>query len=139
VIRLSPETLEEIRSHGAGTYPEECCGALVGSVQGGSKSVLHLRPFRNGNPEGRERRYFVGPDDWRDAETWAQARGLDIVGIYHSHPDHPARPSEFDREHAWPWYSYLIVSVERGRPEDVTSWVLSEERDRFDPEELRCT
>ena len=139
MIRLSAGVIEEIRSAGARSYPEECCGALVGRAEPGSKSVLMIRPFANGSTEERERRYHVGPGAFRDAEAWARARGLDVVGIYHSHPDHPARPSEYDREHAWPWYSYVIVSVEHGTPSLVRSWVLSDERDRFDPEELQCT
>lgn len=139
MIRVPKSVAEEIRSAGARSYPEECCGALVGRAADGSKSVLVARPFPNGNADERERRYYVGPDAYREAEAWARERGLDVVGIYHSHPDHPARPSEFDREHAWPWYSYVIVSVEQGKPKSMTSWVLAEERDRFDPEELQCT
>ena len=139
MIRLPASVMEEIRTQGARSYPEECCGALLGRAENGSKSVLMIRPFANGSAEERERRYYVGPGAFRDAEVWARARGLDVVGIYHSHPDHPARPSEFDREHAWPWYSYVIVSVERGAPSRVRSWVLSEERDRFHPEEVQCT
>ena len=139
MIRIPKGVLEEIRAQGALAYPEECCGVLVGQANGGGvKTVLLTRPFENRHPEGRERRYFVGPDAYRDAESWAETRGLDVVGIYHSHPDHPARPSEYDREHAWPWYSYLILSVEGGAAADLTSWVLANERDRFDPEELEC-
>jgi proteasome lid subunit RPN8/RPN11 len=138
VIRISADLLEEIRAQGARAYPEECCGALVGHAEEGRKVVRGTRSFANGNPESRERRYYVGPEAYREAEAWARSQGLDVVGIYHSHPDHPARPSEFDREHAWPWYSYVIVSVERGQPGDLTSWVLAEDRDRFDAEELEC-
>jgi proteasome lid subunit RPN8/RPN11 len=139
VIRVPKAIVEEIRGAGARSYPEECCGALVGRASEGQKSVLMTRPFANGHANERERRYYVGPDAYREAEAWARQQGLDVVGIYHSHPDHPARPSEFDREHAWPWYSYVIVSVEQGRPSLMTSWVLTDERDRFDPEELQCT
>jgi proteasome lid subunit RPN8/RPN11 len=138
LIRVPKGVVDEIRAQGAGSYPEECCGALVGRASDGLKSVLLTRPFVNRNPDSRERRYFVGPDAYREAEAWAKAQGLDVVGIYHSHPDHPARPSEFDREHAWPWYSYVILSVEQGKPSSMTSWVLADERDRFDPEELEC-
>ena len=139
MILIPGEVLGEIRAQGAGAYPEECCGALVGQADGGRKVVRMARPFANRSAEPRGRRYYVGPEAYREAEEWARAHGLDVVGIYHSHPDHPARPSEYDREHAWPWYSYLIVSVERGKPADLTSWVLAEQRDRFDAEELECT
>ncbi len=140
MIRIPKGVLDEIRGQGARAYPEECCGALVGRTNGGGeKTVALTHPFENRHPEGRERRYWVGPDAYRDAESWARQHGLDVVGIYHSHPDHPARPSEYDREHAWPWYSYLIVSVEGGTPTGLHSWVLTDDRDRFDAEEVECT
>lgn len=140
MIRVPKGVVDEIRAQGAESYPEECCGALVGQANGdGRKTVLMTRPFENRHPDARERRYFVGPDAYRDAEAWARNHGLDVVGIYHSHPDHPAQPSDFDREQAWPWYSYVILSVEGGKPRNITSWVLADERDRFDPEELECT
>jgi proteasome lid subunit RPN8/RPN11 len=138
VIRVPRAVAEEIRREGERTYPEECCGALLGRAENGSKSVLLARPFPNGHPGERARRYLVGPEDYREAEAWARSRGLDVVGIYHSHPDHPARPSEVDREQAWPWFSYLILSVERGIPSSMTSWVLADDRGHFDPEELQC-
>lgn len=139
MIRVPKGVMDEIRAQGARSYPEECCGALVGQSNGVGKFVFFTRPFENANADSRERRYYVGPDAYREAEGWAKSQGLEVVGIYHSHPDHPARPSEFDREHAWPWYSYVILSVEQGKPLTVTSWVLTDERDRFDPEELECT
>jgi len=139
MIRVPRAVIEEIRSAGARSYPEECCGALLGRAAHGLKSVLLARPFDNRDASERRRRYYVGPDAYREAEAWARRQGLDVVGIYHSHPDHPARPSEFDREHAWPWYSYVIVSVEQGNPGSMSSWVLADERDRFNPEEMECT
>ncbi len=139
MIRIPVDLLRQIRARGAEAYPAECCGVLLGQTQNGSKVVHVARPFENRTAESPERRYYAGPEAYREAEAWARSHGLDVVGIYHSHPDHPARPSEYDREHAWPWYSYLIVSVERGQPSDLTSWVLAEERDRFDAEEVECT
>jgi len=140
MIRIPRGVLEEIRTRGAKAYPEECCGALVGqTTERGEKTVLLTKHLENRHPGGRKRRYFVGPDAYREAESWARRHGLDVVGIYHSHPDHSARPSEYDREHAWPWYSYLILSVERGTPAGLASWVLRDDRNRFDPEELECT
>ena len=138
MIRIPENLIGEIRAQGAEAYPEECCGALVGLSHNGRKVVRMTRPFANRSADSRGRRYYVESEAYREAEAWARAHGLDIVGIYHSHPDHPARPSEYDREHAWPWYSYVIVSVEGGRPRDLTSWILTEERDRFDAEEVEC-
>src|SRR5271169_191898 len=87
-------------------------------------------------PAGRfaAKPFSITPEDFRAAERAAAERGLDLLGWYHSHPDHPARPSEFDREHAWPWYSYVIVSVDGGVPKDLTSWQLEDDRSKFQPE-----
>jgi proteasome lid subunit RPN8/RPN11 len=134
MLAVSLEALQGIRAHAAAAYPEECVGALLGEVEGARKTALDAHPLPNDRSSDRERRYVAGPDAMRGAERAARRRGLEIVGIYHSHPDHPARPSALDREHAWPWYSYVIVSVERGEPRSVTSWVLTEDRVRFDEE-----
>ena len=82
-------------------------------------------------------RFLILPEDFVASEREARRRGVDILGFYHSHPDHPARPSEFDREHAWPWYTYLITAVEKGAPRDTTGWLLTEDRAKFLPEEIR--
>jgi proteasome lid subunit RPN8/RPN11 len=81
-------------------------------------------------------RFLILSEDLVSSDREARRRGVDILGFYHSHPDHPARPSEFDREHAWPWYTYLIVAVEKGTPRDTTGWLLTEDRAKFLPEEV---
>jgi len=88
-------------------------------------------PLANQRDTERRTRYLIGPDEFRAAEARARAAGLDIIGFYHSHPDHPAIPSAFDREHAWPWYTYVIVSVHDGRPGVPRAWRLAEDRSRF--------
>jgi proteasome lid subunit RPN8/RPN11 len=93
--------------------------------------------MQNSREDSPERRYLIAPEDMLDAEKEARRLGIDIIGVYHSHPDHPARPSEFDREHAFPWYSYVIVSVQKGEPENLTAWVLKDDRSSFDHEDLR--
>lgn len=138
MIEIPRDLLERIRAHGAEAYPEECCGALLGDGVGARKIVRLARRLANSREGAREHRYLIGPEAYSEAEAAARAEGLEVVGIYHSHPDHPARPSEYDREHAWPWFSYVIVSVERGRPLELTSWVLAEDRARFDEEEVEC-
>lgn len=135
-LRIGPAHVEAIRDAGRRAYPEECCGLLLGTVADGSKSVADLRPVGNAREDSPRNRYLIEPRDLLQVEGEARRRGLDIVGVYHSHPDHPARPSEFDRDHAFPWYSYIIVSVERGEPRDLTSWVLKEDRSTFEPEPL---
>jgi proteasome lid subunit RPN8/RPN11 len=135
-ISIAGPLLERIRRHGQDAYPRECCGLLLGRVEGGTKSIVDLKPTENRREDSPENRYLIDPRELLEAEKAAHKLGLDIVGVYHSHPDHPARPSEFDREHAFPWYSYIIIGVEAGRPGDLTSWVLREDRTAFDHEEL---
>ena len=99
------------------------------------KEVLQLAPVVNRRTDDPHR-YLIAPDDLRRITRELRRSGLEILGYYHSHPDHPARPSAFDTEHAWPWYSYLIVRVDRGRAADMTSWVLDDERAVMHPESL---
>ena len=133
---LLPKDLDQkIRDHGAGDYPHECCGAMLGTDSGAAgREVRALFPLINRRDDSPRNRFSITPEDFRAAERAAADRGLDLLGWYHSHPDHPARPSEFDREHAWPWYSYVIVSVDGGVPKDLTSWLLEDDRSKFQPE-----
>ena len=127
-LRLAPQLIEEIREHGERAYPSECCGALAGRVDGdGVKEVARLAPAVNRRTDDPHR-YLIAPDDLRRLELTLRTEGLDIMGYYHSHPDHPAVPSAFDAEHAWPWYSYLIVRVDAGRGAEVASWLLDDDR-----------
>jgi proteasome lid subunit RPN8/RPN11 len=134
-LRLPGVLADEIRRHGEAAYPGECCGAMVGRVEGSAKEVLRLSPAVNRRTDDPHR-YLIAPDDLRRLEREVREAGQDIVGYYHSHPDHPARPSAFDAEHAWPWYSYLIVRIDRGRGADMASWVLDDERPLMHPESL---
>jgi proteasome lid subunit RPN8/RPN11 len=134
-LRLPEALLGEIRRHGEGAYPAECCGALVGRLSDGTKEVVRLAPAVNRRTDDPHR-YLISPDDLRRLESDLRLEGLEIVGYYHSHPDHPAVPSGFDTEHAWPWYSYLIVRVERGQGLDAASWTLDDEQPLMRPESL---
>jgi proteasome lid subunit RPN8/RPN11 len=134
-LRLPGALADEIRRHGEAAYPAECCGAMVGRVEGAAKEVLRLSPAVNRRTDDPHR-YLIAPDDLRQLEREVREAGQEIVGYYHSHPDHPARPSAFDAEHAWPWYSYLIVRIDRGRGADLASWVLDDERPLMHPESL---
>jgi proteasome lid subunit RPN8/RPN11 len=148
ILRLSQQLSDKIGAHGAETYPHECCGALLGrdldapttpspdGASQASREVTALFPLVNRRDDSPRNRFAVTSEDVRDAEKAAREKGLDVVGWYHSHPDHPARPSQFDQDHAWPWYSYIIVSVANGRPETMTSWRLSDDRTQFTPEDL---
>ena len=119
-----------IRAHGRATYPHECCGALLG--RDGVVHDAHALP--NTTDEGPRRRFLVRPDDYRAAEGRARDTGTELLGFYHSHPDHPAVPSQYDLDHAWPSFHYIIVSVMTGTDGDMQSWLLCEDRSRFEEE-----
>ncbi len=136
VLKIREDLLRGIHAHGAETYPHECCGALLGSDGEGSREVLHLMPLANQRNDSPRNRFEITPDDFRLAEKTASEKKMELIGWYHSHPDAPARPSEFDREHAWPWYSYIIVSVQTGEPRDTTSWRLQDDRTAYDSEAI---
>ena len=134
-LRLPDALAEEIRRHGEAAYPAECCGAMIGRVEGEAKDVVRLAPAVNRRTDDPHR-YLIAPDDLRRLEREVVAAGLEIVGYYHSHPDHPAAPSRFDADHAWPWYSYLIVRVDKGRGAEMASWVLDDAQPVMHPEPL---
>ena len=117
-----------IRRHGEETFPHECCGALVGTGDRVTAAVA----LPNTTEEGPRRRFLVRPADYRLAEQKATELGGELLGFYHSHPDHPARPSQFDLDHAWPNFAYVIVSVMSGVSRVMTVWYLREDRSQFD-------
>jgi proteasome lid subunit RPN8/RPN11 len=140
-LEINGELAEQIRAHGVAGYPHECCGALLGrdlnaNSQQAQRQILGLFPLVNRREDSPRNRFSVTAKDVLDAEKAARERGMEVVGWYHSHPDHPARPSEYDREHAWPWYSYVIVSVKGGAAEEMTSWRLNDDRAEFSPEAI---
>jgi proteasome lid subunit RPN8/RPN11 len=135
-LRLRPGLAEAIHAHLRGAYPEEGCGVLLGRESGEARTVERVMPFENRRADQRDHRYLIAPEQILVAEREGREAGLDVVGFFHSHPDHPAAPSAFDLEHAWPYYSYLIVSVEQGRVADARSWRLAADRSRFDPEPI---
>lgn len=138
-VEITAECVAAIRRHAEKTFPEECCGTLLGTDQGGVRRVVQVIAVENTKDENRQRRFLIEPRALLDAEKSARAQGLDVVGIYHSHPNHPSQASEFDREHAMPFWSYVIVSCMDGRSEQMQSWRLREDRSQFDEEALRET
>lgn len=131
-LLLGAEAGRAIRAHGREAYPRECCGALLG--RGGVVHEAYGLP--NVTTEGARRRFLIDPGDYRAAEARARAAGLELLGFYHSHPDHPAVPSAHDLAHAWPSFHYAIVSVAHDRVDDLRSWVLADDRSRFVETEL---
>ena len=135
-LRVSEALVQRIHAHGVETYPHECCGALLGKDAETAREVVELLPLANRRNDSPRNRFELTPDDVQMAEKKARELRLEVVGWYHSHPDAPARPSEFDREHAWPWYSYIIVSVQQREPRDTKSWRLRDDRSAYDPEAI---
>jgi proteasome lid subunit RPN8/RPN11 len=131
-ITLGDAVEAAIREHAVETYPDECCGALIG--RGGVASESFALP--NMTNEGPRRRFLVRPEDYRAAEARAAETGCELLGFYHSHPDNPAQPSQYDLDHAWPFFSYVIVSVGDGQPHELRSWRLRDDRSQFDEEEV---
>jgi proteasome lid subunit RPN8/RPN11 len=137
MITIGREQIEEICRHGEADYPHECCGLLIGTLTAAGKTVEETLPISNAREEAAKRnRFLITPEDLMRGEKAARKSGRDIVGFYHSHPDHPAQPSQFDLDHAWPVYSYIIVAVTAGRAGDFNSFELRPDRSRFDAEEL---
>ena len=131
-LQLNARVDAAIRAHGAETYPNECCGALIGR----DGVITETLALPNMTDEGPRTRFRVTPKDYREAERRASDAGGELLGFYHSHPDHQARPSQYDLDHAWPFFSYVIVSVREGVSGDMTSWRLREDRSAFDQEDL---
>jgi proteasome lid subunit RPN8/RPN11 len=131
-LQLTADVVEAIRAHGAETYPHECCGALIGR----DAEVTSTVPLPNLTDEGPRRRFRVSDRDYLRVERAADAAGAELLGFYHSHPDHPARPSQYDLDHALPNFSYVIVSVLAGAADDMRSWKLRDDRSAFDEEAL---
>jgi proteasome lid subunit RPN8/RPN11 len=135
VIQIGKDLLEAIREHGRETYPEECVGALLGR-KGEPACVVGVERMENIRTEERARRYEISPKDYIRIEGLASDRSLALLGFYHSHPDHPAAPSAYDRERAFPFFHYLVCAVAAGRAGDVTAWTLSEETGEFEREPI---
>jgi proteasome lid subunit RPN8/RPN11 len=131
-VIVPAEILEQMRRHGEETYPHECCGFMLGSAEDGMQRIVEIRSQANERTESKENRFLITPEQFKAAETAARKARLQLVGIYHSHPDSPARPSEYDRDHAWPWFSYIIVSVKKGKADEAHAWQLRDDRSGFD-------
>jgi len=138
VIKCTKEIEKSIREFGEQEYPNECCGLLFGKINSdNSKEITEILPISNAQiEENRYNRFLITPKDMIKGELYARKHNVDIIGFYHSHPDHPAKPSQFDLDHAWPVYSYIITSVINGKADVMTSWLLSSDRAKFENEEI---
>ena len=135
MLMLQSEADMDIRRHGRESYPEECCGALIGR----DGSVVEAMRLPNLMGEEARQHFLVGPVEYQVAEKRATEMGGKLMGFYHSHPDHPARPSQNDLEQAWPTFLYVILAVQDGKPGTMTSWRLREDRSAFDEQTVAVT
>jgi len=133
-LEITRDLIGRIHAHGEAAYPEEGAGFLLGS-EGRVLEILSLPNARE--QTARHNRYLITPQDYLRAETVSEESGLSLIGVFHSHPDHPDRPSEFDREWAQPFFSYLITSVQAGKALESRSWRLAEDRSEFIEEEIQ--
>jgi proteasome lid subunit RPN8/RPN11 len=138
-ILVLPESIARlIEAEGVRHYPEECCGILIGRDVNASRRIEEIRPVNNAFDADRlHDRFLISPQAIYQTEKELENSGRTIVGFYHSHPDHPARPSDYDREHAWPFYSYVIVSIAAAQAVDMTSWVLDETSHSFRRQDIQ--
>jgi proteasome lid subunit RPN8/RPN11 len=136
MIEMPRTVVRAIEDHAREAFPEECCGSLLGFASE-LRRVIEARRAKNTAVEDRARRYVIDPLELLHTDEDARAKHLDLIGIYHSHPGHPAVPSEFDRSRAASWYSYVILSIQDGQPGELTSWRYDESTRRFMPEEIR--
>jgi len=134
---LSEELFRRIEREGSQAFPNECCGILIGRDEAGERVVHKLVPGKNAfEADEQYHRFSIDPRAQLQAEREAEAAGMAVLGFYHSHPDHPARPSDYDRDHGWPYYSYVIVSIMSGKPADMTSWVLNDQANVFEKQPI---
>lgn len=138
MISITEELIAQIKARGERTYPHECGGMLIGTFEDGKKTVTELLPMENAmDISERHNRVLILPKDVLRAERYARSKKLDVVGYYHSHPDDRAVPSQFDLDHALPVWTYIIVSVEKGKAVDLRSWEMENDRSKFNEEELK--
>jgi proteasome lid subunit RPN8/RPN11 len=131
-LTLTHPQKQQIEREGVAAYPNECCGILYGSERDGQRVISQLEPVANAFDAAEQyHRFSISPQQLMQAERKASDRHEMVLGFYHSHPDHPARPSEYDRQHAWPFYSYVIVAIEKARPAAMTSWLLDDQTEQF--------
>jgi proteasome lid subunit RPN8/RPN11 len=132
MIYISKTLENDIRREGEKAYPNECCGVLLGEAGENGKTLSRIEPIVNSREESEQyHRFLITPEELMKIELKARGLKLDVLGFYHSHPDHPARPSDYDKEHALPFYSYIITEVNKGVSQDFSSWELSENRECF--------
>lgn len=134
-VQLLESTGEIMRAHAIGTFPNECCGFFFGEIKDGNRNVSEIRPVSNSKDGDQRRRFSISPMDYLQAEKYALEQGLALLGVYHSHPLHPAIPSVHDLKQAVPFFSYIILSVYDKEVTTIRSWQL-DEQSQFQEEKI---
>jgi proteasome lid subunit RPN8/RPN11 len=135
MITLTEQQTTAINAHAEAEYPNECCGAMLGRFEDNKKTTHEILPISNMREDSaKHNRFLIRPEEYLHCEKTARKLGLEIIGFYHSHPDHPSVPSQYDLDHAFPVYSYIIVSVTNGKADKMTSWELLNDRTKFSEE-----
>lgn len=136
-LHIDSTLLRQIWAHGEGAYPEEGAGLILGTDDGERRVARVIYPVTNVyEPESRHNRYLIDPRAMLRAEAEAERMGLEVIGVFHSHPDHPAGASDFDRQWAVPWYSYLITCVQGGKACESRCWRLRDDRSEMTEEDM---
>jgi len=139
MLYFSKTVLGQIQTHGEEAYPEEGAGFMLGTNEE-QRTVIAIFALSNAREDtARHNRYLIKPEDYLKAEIESDRLGLQLIGVFHSHPDHPNRPSEFDKEWAQPFFSYVITSVDSGKAIESKSWRLLEDRSKFEEEKIKLT
>ena len=136
MIRIEPEPWAAMVSHARETYPNECCGAMLGSIDGEQKFVRVAMPLENAFAGAQATRYELRPEDLLAADKAARARQMDLIGIYHSHPDCDAYFSATDLRNSCPWYSFVVLSIQKGEFHHANSWLPNMDQTEAAKEEL---
>ncbi|MDR3234205.1 MAG: M67 family metallopeptidase [Planctomycetaceae bacterium] len=132
MVILTQQQIAEINVHAEAEYPNECCGAVLGHFESGKKTAREVLPISNKREDtAKHNRFLITPQEFLHCEKAARKQGLEVIGFYHSHPDHPAAPSQYDLDHALPVYSYIIVAAAAGKADKMTSWELQHDRTKF--------
>lgn len=126
MLIIELKALQQIHGDGIETFPDECCGFLFGKEEGEQRTVSKITVVNNAKEGDKRRRFEISPKDYMAAERFAEENKLSLLGVYHSHPNHPAIASEHDRVAAQPWFSYVIISVKENQVVDTRSWRLNE-------------
>ena len=136
IINLTNELIQKFMQHAESDYPYECCGFILGKFDKNESFGIEYLSASNTKEENKERRFLIDPMEYQKAEDKADKKDLSVISIVHSHPDHPDKPSDFDKDHAWPGFSYIIISVQKGKSTSYRSWQLNSNRKYFIEENI---